>query len=63
MFDCVLPGCKPCIVWNMSREDSRQVRTFPNRNQVLVGRIVLACVWMPHIIYFSFGVKTLKEND
>ena len=47
----------------MSREDSRQVRTFPNRTQVLVGRIVLACVWMLHIIYFSFGVKTLREND
>lgn len=25
-----------------------------------VGRIVLACVWLFHIIYFIFGVKTLK---
>lgn len=25
-----------------------------------VGRIVLACVWAFHIIYFIFGVKTLK---
>lgn len=27
---------------------------------VLVGRIVLACVWLFHIIYFIFGIKTLK---
>lgn len=28
---------------------------------VPVGRIVLACVWVFHIIYFAFGVKTLKD--
>lgn len=27
---------------------------------VLVGRIVLACVWLFHIIYFCVGVKTIK---
>lgn len=25
-----------------------------------VGRIVLVCVWLIHMIYFIFGVKTLK---
>lgn len=31
---------------------------------VLVGRIVLAIVWVCHVIYFIFGVKTLKmEKD
>lgn len=30
-------------------------------DQVLVGRIVLACVWLCHVIYFVFGVKTLSQ--
>ncbi len=29
---------------------------------VLVGRIVLACVWAFHIIYFVFGVKTIPAG-
>lgn len=29
---------------------------------VPVGRIILACVWAFHIIYFIFGVKTYKEK-
>lgn len=32
-------------------------------NQVVVGRIVLACVWVFHIIYFIFGVKTIKNTN
>ena len=31
-------------------------------HQVLVGQIVLACVWLFHIIYFVFGVKTLRPE-
>lgn len=34
---------------------------FIMMRNVSVGRIVLACVWGFHIIYFVFGVKTLKE--
>lgn len=30
--------------------------------RVPVGQIVLACVWAFHIIYFIFGVKTLKPE-
>ena len=26
------------------------------------GRVVLACVWVFHIIYFLFGVKTLPQE-
>lgn len=33
---------------------------FIMMNKVEVGRIVLACVWLFHILYFTFGVKTLK---
>lgn len=33
---------------------------FIMMSNVPVGRIVLACVWLFHIIYFIFGVKTLK---
>lgn len=29
-------------------------------HRILIGRIVLACVWVFHIIYFVFGVKTLR---
>lgn len=32
-------------------------------SRVPVGRIVLACVWAFHIIYFIFGVKTIKPED
>lgn len=34
---------------------------FIMMHAVPVGRIVLACVWVFHIIYFTFGVKTLKN--
>ena len=29
-------------------------------NQIVVGQIVLSCVWLFHIFYFIFGVKTFK---
>lgn len=35
---------------------------FVMMEQVAVGRMVLACVWIFHIIYFIWGVKTIKEN-
>ena len=31
--------------------------------QVPVGRIVLACVWVFHVVYFLFGVKTLRPEE
>ncbi len=33
---------------------------FIAMHQVVVGRIVLACVWMFHVLYFLFGIKTLQ---
>ena len=35
---------------------------FIMMKQVVIGRIILACVWVFHIIYFIFGVKTLKTT-
>uniref|UniRef100_UPI0040577075 YbaN family protein n=1 Tax=Agathobacter sp. TaxID=2021311 RepID=UPI0040577075 len=33
---------------------------FLMMSRVPVGRVVLACVWTFHIVYFIFGVKTLE---
>lgn len=35
---------------------------FIMMSRVPVGRIILACVWLFHIIYFIFGVKTLSTT-
>ncbi|MDO5152172.1 MAG: YbaN family protein [Eubacteriales bacterium] len=36
---------------------------FLMMHRVPVGRIVLACVWVFHLIYFVFGVKTIPEEQ
>jgi len=36
---------------------------FIMMRQVPVGRTILACVWVFHVIYFLFGVKTLEETE
>lgn len=36
---------------------------FIMMGRVPVGRIILSCVWVFHIIYFCFGIKTLKEEE
>ena len=35
---------------------------FMMMGRVPVGRIILAFVWMFHILYFLYGVKTIKNN-
>lgn len=35
---------------------------FIMMDQVPVGRVVLACVWVFHILYFCFKVKTIKPD-
>lgn len=35
---------------------------FIMMHAVPVGRIVLACVWVFHIVYFIFGVKTIAPE-
>ena len=35
---------------------------FIMMHAVPIGRTVLGCVWIFHIIYFAVGVKTLKPN-
>ena len=35
---------------------------FVMMQRVPAGRVVLACVWVFHIIYFLFGVKTLPQE-
>ena len=36
---------------------------FVMMSKVPVGRVILAVVWVCHVIYFTFGVKTLKNAD
>lgn len=35
---------------------------FVMMSRVLVARVILAVVWVCHIIYFVFGVKTIKTG-
>ncbi len=34
---------------------------FIMMKKVILGRVVLAIVWICHVLYFCFGVKTIKE--
>ena len=36
---------------------------FIMMSKVPVGRIILACVWVMHVLIFCFGIKTLKEEE
>lgn len=36
---------------------------FIMMKNTVVGRIVLAFVWIFHLVYFAFGVKTLEKAD
>lgn len=36
---------------------------FLMMDAVPVGRIVLICVWVFHLVYFIFGVKTLRVTE
>lgn len=36
---------------------------FIMMDAVPVGRIVLSCVWLFHVIYFIFGIKTIPANN
>ncbi len=35
---------------------------FVMMGQLLLGRIVLGLIWAVHLLYFSFGVKTLPQD-
>ncbi len=36
---------------------------FVMMHRVPVGRIVLGCVWVFHVLYFAFGVKTIRPEN
>lgn len=31
--------------------------------RVPIGQVILACVWVFHILFFIFGIKTIKKED
>ena len=35
---------------------------FAMMDSVAVGRVVLVCVWLAHVAYFCFGVKTVPAT-
>lgn len=35
---------------------------FVMMHAVMAGRILLACVWLFHIVYFLFGIKTIPAS-
>ena len=35
---------------------------FAMMGRVPVGRAILACVWVFHILYFVFGIRTLQDE-
>ena len=55
-----------CVIWRaLSRRKhicSTTVLGFIMMDQVPIGRIVLAFVWLFHILYFTFGVKNYKKD-
>lgn len=36
---------------------------FVMMHAVAVGRVVLVCVWIFHVLYFVFGIRTLPANQ
>lgn len=36
---------------------------FIMMSSVPIGRVILCIVWVCHIIYFAFGVKTIKDEE
>lgn len=36
---------------------------FIMMKNVPVGRTILAIIWVLHVVYFLFGVKTIRENQ
>lgn len=36
---------------------------FAMMGRVPIGRVILVCVWVFHIIYFCFGAKTIKGEE
>ena len=45
-----------------NREMNEQSERF-RRITMVVGRIVLGCVWVFHVLYFTFAVKTIPESS
>lgn len=36
---------------------------FAVMGRVPVGRVILVAVWVFHVVYFCFGIKTIEEDE
>ncbi len=36
---------------------------FLMMSRVPIGRIILGIVWLCHVMYFAFGIRTIKEEE
>lgn len=36
---------------------------FYMMSRIFIGRIILSIIWIGHIIYFTFSVKTIKKEE
>ncbi len=36
---------------------------FAMMSRVPVGRVILAVVWVAHVLYFIFGIKTIRTDE
>lgn len=48
-----------CLALGLGAAGALMAVGFAMMESVTVGRVVLVCVWLAHVAYFCFGIKTI----